>query len=46
MYDPSFLMGSNGVTASEDKKVLYDYRQLGCPIVVYYQDLLKPIVDL
>ena len=46
MYDPTFLMGYNGTTATEDKKVWYDYSKLGCPIVVYYQDMLKPIIDL
>ncbi|XP_022107560.1 cation channel sperm-associated protein subunit delta-like isoform X2 [Acanthaster planci] len=46
VYDPTFLLGSRGLTATADKTVLYDYNTLDCPIVMYYQDMLKPIVDL
>ncbi|XP_038050155.1 cation channel sperm-associated protein subunit delta-like [Patiria miniata] len=45
-YDPTFMRGSTGVTATEDKEVVYDFDTLGCPFVVYYQDMLKPIVEL
>uniref|UniRef100_Q86XM0-2 Isoform 2 of Cation channel sperm-associated auxiliary subunit delta n=1 Tax=Homo sapiens TaxID=9606 RepID=Q86XM0-2 len=41
-YDPGF----QGQQSSEDLHVFYSYQQLGCPLLVYYDTLWKPVVEL
>uniref|UniRef100_A0A2K6U487 Cation channel sperm-associated auxiliary subunit delta n=1 Tax=Saimiri boliviensis boliviensis TaxID=39432 RepID=A0A2K6U487_SAIBB len=40
-YDPSF----QGQPSSQDLRVPYSYKQLGCPLLVYYDTPWKPVVD-
>ncbi|XP_054529202.1 cation channel sperm-associated auxiliary subunit delta isoform X8 [Pan troglodytes] len=41
-YHPGF----QGQQSSEDLHVFYSYQQLGCPLLVYYDTLWKPVVEL
>ncbi|XP_016053380.1 PREDICTED: cation channel sperm-associated protein subunit delta [Miniopterus natalensis] len=41
-YDPNF----QGQRATEDLVVHYPYEKLGCPLLVYYDDPWKPVVEL
>ncbi|XP_004688925.1 PREDICTED: cation channel sperm-associated protein subunit delta [Condylura cristata] len=41
-YDPDF----KGQKASQDLVVTYRYEKLGCPLLVYYDSLWKPVVEL
>ncbi|XP_078216386.1 cation channel sperm-associated auxiliary subunit delta isoform X1 [Callithrix jacchus] len=41
-YDPSF----QGQPSSQDLRVPYSYKQLGCPLLVYYDTPWKPVVEL
>ncbi|KAM6216710.1 cation channel sperm-associated auxiliary subunit delta [Rhynchocyon petersi] len=41
-YDPNF----HGQEATEDRKVLYPYEKLGCPLLVYCYTPWKPVIEL
>ncbi|KAG8519067.1 Cation channel sperm-associated protein subunit delta, partial [Galemys pyrenaicus] len=41
-YDPHY----GGQSASQDLVVSYRYEKLGCPLLVYYDSLWKPVVEL
>ena len=41
-YDPKF----RGQMAKKDMVVYYPYKELGCPLLVYYDTPWKPVVEL